>query len=70
MRYQRTLKAILDEIDKTERAALAQIETAPAERKRAIRRREDERWQWIVLRATDTAVKAVSQSDLLLGRES
>jgi len=70
MRYQSTLKAILDEIDRSEREVIARIGVKHDEGKRVVRKAEDERWRWIVRHSQGTAFRGITKADLLLGRES
>ena len=67
-RFQGTLKAILDEIDRSERAVIASIESNQREGRRKAREAEDERWRWIVRHSAGTVFRGITKADLLLGK--
>jgi hypothetical protein len=67
-RYRGALKAILDEIEKSERAIIGSLEHGERTRRKAVRRAEDERWRWIVRHSADTVFRGVTREDILLGR--
>jgi hypothetical protein len=70
MRYRGALKELLDALEKSEREMIAAVEEGERTRRRAVRRAEDERWRWIVRHSAGTVFRGITESDLLLGKES
>ena len=64
------LKRLLDSIEKSEREAIQLLGIKREERKRAVRRAYDARWDWIVRHSATTFFRGVNEQDMLLGRDA